>query len=166
MSEFAIAEDPMSADPLDTVEIFCRRADMDAERIDDTELHISLSGSWREVGIWFGWRMDAQMLQIGAPLELKVPEARRDEVCRLLTLVNERLWLGHFDLDGEIGLIYRNTTVLPIAQGLDDCQAEILVRAALDAFDRFFPAFNFVVWGGETADKAFSSAICETAGNA
>jgi hypothetical protein len=167
MMDVATSQDFGAYDPLETVELLARRSDMDAQRVDEHELHVSLNGSWRDIGIWFAWRADAQVLQIGAPLEMRVPKQVEAEVLKLLAIVNERLWFGHFDMwDQERGLIYRNGAVLPAGQGLDETQAEILLRGALDAFERFYPAFNFVVWGGKTAQEALDGAIAETAGNA
>lgn len=167
MAELASAADLNSADPLETLEIFAKRADMDVQRVDETELHVTLSSPWRDVGIWFGWRIEAQVLQIGAPLELRIAESQEAELLKLLALVNERLWFGHFDRgDEETGIIYRNTAILPVGGALDDCQAEIILRGALDAFERFYPAFNFVIWGQMSAEAALEAAISETMGRA
>lgn len=167
MAELMAADEFLSVDPLDTLESLARRSDMEAQRIDETELHLNLTGTWRDIGIWFAWRAEAQVLQIGAPLEMRVPPHREAEVLRLLAQVNERLWLGHFDLwEDDRGIIYRNGAVLPAGQALDDSQADILVRGALDAFERFYPAFNFVVWGDRTAEAALAGAISETVGSA
>lgn len=168
MAQFAVDTPEFDhVDPLETLEGFARRADMEAQRVDDTELHINLTGSWRDVGIWFAWRTEAQVLQIGAPLEMRVPKAKEADVYKLLARINERLWFGHFDLaDGETGIVYRNSAVLPLGQMIDECQAEILLRGAMDAFERFYPAFNFVIWGGMSADAALEAAVSETAGTA
>ena len=142
-------------------------ADLDAQRMGEDELHVNLTGSWRDVSVWFAWREEAQVLQIGAPLEIKVPIAMRSEVCKLLALVNERLWLGHFDhWERDCGLIYRNGAVLPAGRAMDQSQAEILLRGALDAFETFYPAFNYVVWGGKSAQDAIDACVLEPVGNA
>ena len=164
---FQFAEHDVPAGPLDTIERIALGSDLDAQRIDETELHVNLTGSWRDVSVWFAWREEAQVLQIGAPLEIKVPYTKRAEVCALLALVNERLWLGHFDnWERDGGLIYRNGAVLPAGQSMDQSQAEILLRGAVDAFDKFYPAFNYVVWGGKTAEEAIEACVLEPVGNA
>jgi hypothetical protein len=158
---------PTEAGPLDTIERLASAIDMGAQRVDETELHVSMQGSWRDVSVWFAWRAEAQVLQIGAPLEMKVPAAKRAEVCALLALVNERLWLGHFDLwEQDHGLIYRNGAVLPSGQAMDPSQAEILLRGAMEAFEKFYPAFNYVLWGGKSAAEAIEACVLETVGNA
>ena len=161
------ADENEIVDPLETLEILARRADLDAQRVDDNELHIGLTATWRDVGVWFAWRSEAQVLQIGAPLEMRVTPDCEAEVMRLLALANEQLWLGHFDLWGQDrGLIYRHGAVLSDGQTLDETQAEILLRGVAEAFERFYPAFNYVVWGGKTAEEALEAAIYQTVGNA
>lgn len=156
-----------AADPIDVIENLAQASDLEAQRVDDTEVHLCLSGSWRDISLWFAWREEAQVLQVGAPLEIKVPEQRRSEVFKLLALINERLWLGHFDFWGEDGeIVYRNGAVLCEGQGMAPSQAEILLRGAMEAFERFYPAFNFVVWGGKSAEEAVAASILEPVGNA
>ena len=162
-----VAFDTDAIGPLDTIEAVATTAAFDAQRIDETELHVTLAGGWRDVSVWFAWREEAQVLQIGAPLELKVPQGSRAAVNELLALVNERLWLGHFDhWERDHGLIYRNGAVLPAGQVMDASQAEILLRGALDAFEKFYPAFNYVVWGGKSAREAIDMCVLETVGTA
>ncbi len=167
MATLETAADFEQADPLETLEIMARRADADAQRIDESELHVGVTTAWREVSLWFAWRMEAQVLQLGAPLEMRVPKDRQAEVLRLLSMVNERLWLGHFDLweEGK-GFVYRHAVVLPEGQGVDESQGEILLRAVTDAVDRFYPAFNYVIWGDKTAEEALEASVFETAGSA
>ena len=153
--------------PLDTIERIALRADLEAQRVNEDELHVTLTGSWRDVSVWFAWREEAQVLQIGAPLDLKVPKGCRAQIHELLALINERLWLGHFDhWEGEHGLIYRNGAVLAAGQAMEQGQAEILLRGAVEAFEKFYPAFNYVIWGGKSAREAIDACVLETVGNA
>jgi hypothetical protein len=154
-------------DPIDLIESLARASDMEAQRVDDTEVHLSLQGSWRDVSLFFAWREEAQVLQIGAPLEIKVPLARRGEVLKLLAMINERLWIGHFDLWAEDGgIVYRNGAVISEEQGLTQKQAETILRGAMDAFEQFYPAFNYVVWAGQCAEDAIAATMLEPQGSA
>jgi hypothetical protein len=45
-------------------------------------------------------------------------------------------------------------------------QCEVLLSTALDASERYYPAFQFVVWAGEGAREALEAAMFETAGQA
>ncbi|MCQ8185031.1 YbjN domain-containing protein [Parvularcula maris] len=157
----------IEADPIDMIESLAHAKDLDAQRVDDTEVHLCLAGSWRDISLWFSWREEAGVLQVGAPLEIKVPPIRKPEVLKLMAQINERLWLGHFDLWEEDGsLVYRNGAVLEPGHGISAGQAEALLRGARDAFEQFYPAFNYVVWGGKDASEAIAAAVLQPAGTA
>ena len=47
-----------------------------------------------------------------------------------------------------------------------DRQCEAVLGSALDACERYFPAFQFVVWAGKSAREAMDSAMFETSGEA
>jgi hypothetical protein len=60
------------------------------------------------------------------------------------------LWVGHFDMWTQDGMImYRHALVLPAASRSTAAQCEALLDAALDTCERYFPAFQFVVWAGK-----------------
>jgi len=61
--------------------------------------------------------------------------------------VNEKLWLGHFDLSGDDGVImYRHAQLFRGAQGCAPEQLEDLLDIAITECNRFFPAFQSVLW--------------------
>lgn len=163
-----ILEQPQAAhDPLESLEAVAGALELESERIDDAELHLAVPGAWRDAGIWFTWRPEVATLQLGAPLEIKAPEARAAAAAKLVTLVNERLWIGHFDLWSEDNaIVYRNAVVLPEEGGLDTQQAQALIRATGEAVDRFFPAFNYLVWGGKSPQEALEASLFDTVGSA
>ena len=154
-------------DPLDAFEAVAGLLEMEAERVDDAELHVALPGAWRDAGVWFTWRPELSTIQMGAPLDLKVPDNRLADAARLVALVNERLWVGHFDLWSEDNaIVYRNAMITPGDGALDAHQAQMVIRGAAEAIDRFFPAFNYLIWGGKTPEQAIEACLFETVGNA
>ena len=163
-----LLETPSPAvDPLDAIEAVAGALEIEIERVDDAEVHLAAPGAWRDAGIWFTWRPEVSTLQMGAPLDLKVPENMMLQAARLVTMINERLWLGHFDLWTEDqNIVFRNAIVLPADGALDDVQAQYLIRGATEAIDRFYPAFNYLIWGGKSPEDALESSLFETAGSA
>jgi hypothetical protein len=110
---------------------------------------------------------DIEALHIACAFELKAPERCRGEVQQLVSLINEQMWVGHFDFWVQDGLVmYRHALVL--AGGLDASgrQCEALLSTALDACERYYPAFQFVVWAGKPAREALDAAMFETSGEA
>ena len=65
-----------------------------------------------------------------------------------------------------VHIVYRNAALLTEEGGLDSVQGEALIRAASEAVDRFYPAFNFLIWGGKKPDEALRASLFETQGNA
>jgi hypothetical protein len=85
----------------------------------------------------------------------------------LLALVNERLMLGHFVLVSDDGAImYRQGIPLAGAARATGEQCGQMLNAALSACERFYPAFQFVLWGGKTAEDAVEAAILDCVGEA
>jgi hypothetical protein len=154
-----------TADPLEALEAAAEIMEIDVERIDADELHLALPGVWRDAGVWFTWRPELLTLQMGAPLDLKAPPGKLADAARLVAMVNERLWIGHFDLWSEDNaIVFRNAIVLPESGVLDRGQAQHLIRGAAEALDRFFPAFNFLIWGGKGPEEALEASLFETVG--
>ena len=154
-------------DPLEALEAVADELALSVERVDADELHVAIPGLWRDAGFWFTWRPELSTLQMGAPLDLKAPAGRLNDMARLVAMVNERLWIGHFDLwTDDSSIVFRNAAVLPADGRLDQGQAEILIKGAREAIDRFLPAFNFLIWGGKSPQEALEASMFETAGNA
>lgn len=167
MSIELIQKPTKSADPMRVLEAAAEQLDFEMERVADRELHIMLPGVWRDIGLWFTWRDELSTLQMGAPIDLKAPAGRENETSRLVTMVNERIWAGHFDLWAEDNsIVYRNAAILPENGAIETMQAELLIKAAAEAIDRFYPAFNFLVWGGKNPEQALEASLFETAGSA
>ena len=108
-----------------------------------------------------------EALHVACAFDLKVPERRRGEVLQLVSLVNEQLWLGHFDLwSSESVVMYRHGMLLSGGAEPTEEQAVALIKAAIDACERYYQAFQFVVWAGKSAKDGLEGAMLETMGEA
>ena len=82
-------------------------------------------------------------------------------------MANARIWLGHFDLPAEDEMpMFRHTVPMRGVRGAAVEQLEDLVDAALTECERYYPAFQFVVWGGKSAGEAIAAACLDTQGEA
>jgi hypothetical protein len=92
---------------------------------------------------------DIEALHLACAFDLRVPERRCAEVQALITLINERLWVGHFDHWVTEGIVmFRHALVLAGGTEASGKQCEALLGTALDSCERYFTAFQFVVWAG------------------
>ena len=92
---------------------------------------------------------------------------RRNNVADLLMYVNARLWIGHFGMESEDGMpVFRHAVLLRGAPGASAESLEDMVDIAITECERFFPAFQFVLWGGKTPQEALTAAMLECVGEA
>ena len=153
--------------PIDTVEQLVAEQDWPFERCGDGDLAVCVSGSWCDYNLAFARSTEMETLTLTAAFDFRVPKTRRGELCLLLALVNERLALGHFDLAaGEGMILYRNAVPLGGGARAASSQCEQMLQAGLDACERFYPAFQFVLWGGKSAEDALAGAILDCRGEA
>ncbi len=155
------------ANPLEVVERMAATNDWSFERANDDEITLLVRGKWSDYQVSFTWMFDIEALHLACAFEFKVPERCRSETQQLVAMINEQLWVGHFDLWMKDGLImYRHALVLAGGIEATNRQCEAMLSTALDACERYFPAFQFVVWAGKSAREAVDAAMFETAGEA
>lgn len=155
------------ANPLDLVETLARERDWPFERQVDDEITVVVTGRWADYHLSLNWDDQLEGLHVVSAFDFKVPPTRRTEVCRLMAMVNEQMWSGHFDLWSQEGILMCRTSLLLTGGAevnLQQCEA--LMQVTLEACERYFPAFQFTIWAGKTAEAAIESALLETAGEA
>jgi hypothetical protein len=160
-------EQERQSNPVDVIEHIAALHDWAFERAGDDEITISVSGDWCDYHVSFSWMEDKEAVHLACAFDLKVPEARLLEVLRLISGVNEQLWIGHFDLWSKEGVImYRQALLLSGGAEPTSAQVEGLLLTAIEACERYFQAFQFVVWAGRPASEALAAVLFETAGEA
>jgi Uncharacterized conserved protein len=152
--------------PVDMVEHIATIHDWTFERSAPDELTLTVSGAWCDYHISLTWRDDLEALHLACAFDFKVTKLRLNEIYRLMALINEQLWLGHFDLWKEDGmLLYRHGLLLAGAE-THVGQCEALLKAALEACERYYQSFQFVLWAGKSAEEALAATMLETQGTA
>ncbi|TMM48813.1 YbjN domain-containing protein [Qipengyuania marisflavi] len=131
------------------------------------EISGEIQGSWTKYQIKGIWRAEDRVLQILCLPDIRIAAEKRGPANELVARVNEQCWLGHFEIwsSGSV-LLYRNGTMLSDDGMLSLGQAQSLVEIAVDECDRFYPAFQFVLWGDRTPADALDAAMVDAAGEA
>ncbi len=153
--------------PVDAVEQVADFHKWNFERAGEDEISILVQGIWTDYSVSFSWMEDFEALHIACAFDMRVPSKRAVETMRLIALVNEQMLFGHFDLwvqDGSV--VFRLT--LPLAGGAsaNEAQIECLLDSALTSCERYYQAFQFVVWTGKSATEALDSVLFDTVGEA
>jgi hypothetical protein len=157
----------IALDPLDVVERVLGAENLAFDRTDDGDLAFALTGDWKDFELWFAWRPEADCLQLCLSVDLKAGKALRDAAHGLINLINQRVWLGHFEVwadDGEI--VFRHALSLPDGERPSMAQTASMIDAAMEAADRFYPAFEFLISGGKSPEDAMAACMFETMGHA
>ena len=160
-------EDVMMAhDPLDVVEHVLQAENLQFDRTEDGDLAFTLSGDWKDFELWFAWRPEADCLQLCLSVDLKVTAEQRLAAYELVSIVNQRVWLGHFEVwdDGEI--VFRHAMALMSGERPSLAQAAAMIDVAMEGADRFYPAFDFLTQGGKSPTEAIAACMFDTVGEA
>jgi hypothetical protein len=153
--------------PVDIVEKLAAINEWRFEREDEDEIAISVVGSWTEYHVAYTWLSDLETMHVSCAFDLKVPDRRRGEVLELMAVINEQMWVGHFDLWPNEGVVmFRHGLLLTGGVQPTVTQCESVLSNALTACERYYQAFQFVVWAGKSAREAVKTAMFETQGEA
>lgn len=131
------------------------------------EMTGEVQGSWATYQLRAIWRAADNVLQFLCLPDIRVSQDQRQRAYELLSLVNEQIWLGHFDIwsSGDV-LLYRHGAMLGQDGMLSLDQAQAMVENAIDECDRFYPAFQFVLWGDKSPRDALDAAMVDVGGEA
>ena len=137
------------------------------EYFSDDEISGQVQGSWANYQLRGIWRSEDNVLQLLCLPDIRVSDDKRTAMFEVLGMVNEQLWLGHFDIwsNGSI-LLYRHGHMLGDDGMLSPAQAQLIVEAAIEECDRFYPAFQFILWGDKTPAEALAAAMVDAVGEA
>jgi hypothetical protein len=156
-----------ASDPLDVVELVLAAENLAFDRTEDGDLAFALAGAWKDYELWFAWRPEADCLQLCLSIDMRMGKEARPSSYELISLINQRVWLGHFEIwadDGEV--VFRHALALPAGERPTMAQAASMIDAAMEAADRFYPAFDFLLQGSRSPDEAIAACMFETVGEA
>ena len=159
--------DSDDAAPVDMLAALFEARGWPCRSLSEEEILGEIQGSWGKYQLRGIWRHEDRVLQLLSLPDIRVPREKMRDAYELLALVNEQLWLGHFDIWSQGGvLLYRHGLMLGEEGLLSLSMAQIAVEAAVSECDRFYPAFQFVLWGDKNPREALDAALVDAAGEA
>lgn len=167
MTALSRDEKVLHVNPIDMMEDIVTANEWAHERMSDEEMVAGVGGQWCDYRLHFAWSDDLSALHFSCALDIRVPTGKQGTIHELLALINSKLWLGHFDISVDDKLpIFRHTVLLRGASGATVEQLKDLLEVAIAECERFYPAFQFVIWGGKPPNDAVQAALLETVGEA
>ena len=171
MTVLAFETETPGANPLDMFEQDIFEADWPVIRTADDELVITIKGNWCDYQISITWREDMSILHYACTFDAglskrDLPAQKETEMYTLNGMINEHLMFGHFDMwKHESAIVFRHSQLLHGSSTSAE-QCECIVQIAVDACEKFYPAYQFVLWAGKPAKEALAASVFETKGQA
>jgi hypothetical protein len=166
----SLSEDYATMDdlhPIDIVESLAEHHAWEFDRVTDDQIAMAVEGQWRTYSLTLAWNAQDETLRLICTFEMDPPEDRTGGLYDVLNRCNDMVWSGAFTWWGEQKLmVWRYGLVLSGGQMAGPEQIDRLIASAVMACERFYPAFQLVLWGDQTPAQAMKVAIAEAYGRA
>ena len=157
----------ISLNPIDVVEDVIYAKKWTFSRSDDHELVAEISSQWCQYRLYFTWSEQIKAISYTITFDLKFPENKIGKAHELLALINEKLWIGHFDITSKNGIpAYRHAVLSLPENDMLHHQLEDLVDIAIYECEKYYPAFQLVLFEDSNPSKALSLSTFDTIGRA
>ena len=153
--------------PIDIVEDVIHSKKWTFSRADDHELVAEIASHWSLYRLYFSWSEQIKAINFTVTFDLKFPESKTKLVYELLAHINEKLWIGHFDITTKNGIpAYRHTVLKPYGNEILYNQLEDLVDIAIYECDKYYPAFQTILFEESGPQEALKLCVMDTVGRA
>ncbi|MBO1324396.1 YbjN domain-containing protein [Acetobacter sp. TBRC 12305] len=157
---------PPASNPLDLMEQVIGGMGWTFDRCTPTEMAAEAPARWCDYGLFFSWSAELGTILFTCAFDLRADMARRGALYELIGLANEQMWVGHFSLDTEDGvLLFRHALLLRGTELAADI-FEDMIDIALNECERFYPAFRFFLMEGLNTADAMAMALLDCQGEA
>jgi hypothetical protein len=167
MTQKSIDQHLSAYNPIELIEDVMTAQELPFHRLSDVELATEVEGRWGSYHLQFFWQEDIKALHFSSIMDLKINDVPQPNLFELLSLLNERMILGHFEIYAEEDApAFRYSFLVPTPQTLPLDLIEDAIEICLDECERCYPAFQYLISGEKGAKEAAAIAIMDTAGEA
>ena len=153
--------------PIDIVENLAEHYDWDFDRIAEDQIAMAVEGQWRTYSITLAWSGYDETLRMICTFEMEPPADKLPALYGALNAVNDQCWAGAFTYwEAQKLMVFRYGLVLAGGQIASAEQINTMIGAAVMSAERYYPAFQLVVYGDRTPEDALQVAIAEAYGRA
>jgi hypothetical protein len=153
--------------PLDLIEDVVVSNDWPHNRPDNDTLYVEVAGEWCDYQLTLAWSNDKKLLQYTWTYNIKVPFKKHNSLYALLNKINLNISAGHFELWAEDGyLMYRNSLLSFDFSSITPEIIESILSSSLADCDKYYPTFQFLLWGDKNPNQAIEASLLETQGEA
>ena len=153
--------------PIDIVEEVIYQKKWSFSRADEYELVADISSKWCQYRLYFTWSENIKAISFTITFDLKFPQNKIGKAYELIGLINEKLWLGHFDITSKNGIpAFRHTILSNAESDFLHEKLENLVDIAIYECEKYYPSFQQVLFDELEPSKSLLFANFEVIGSA
>ena len=146
--------------PIDVVEDVIYQKRWNFSRAADHELVAEIESHWCQYRLYFTWSENINAMSFTITFDLCFPQSKFNKAYELLGLINEKLWIGHFDITSKNGIpAYRHTVFESHGNEMFYNQLEDLVDIAIYECEKYYPAFQLLLFDESCPHEALE--FCE-----
>ena len=153
--------------PIDIVEEVIYEKKWSFSRADEYELVADISSKWCQYRLYFTWSENISAISFTITFDLKFPQTKINKAYELIGLINEKLWLGHFDITSKNGIpAFRHTILSDANNDFLHKKLENLVDIAIYECEKYYPSFQQVLFDEMKPSKSLIFTNFEVLGSA
>ena len=153
--------------PIDIVEHLAEHHEWEFDRIEENQIAMAVQGQWRTYSITLAWSGFDETLRLICSFEMEPPEENLTELYHAGNGANDRCWTGAFTFwEDQKLMVYRYGLVLTGGQIATADQIDAMISSAVLTAEKYYPAFQLVVYDNQSPNKAMQVAIAEAYGHA
>ncbi len=153
--------------PIDIVEDVIHQKKWNFSRAADHELVAEISSQWCSYRLYFNWSENINALSLSITFDIRFPETKLVKAYKLLGLINENLWIGHFDITSKNGIpAFRHTILSNSETEILHKKFEDLVDIAIYECEKYYSSFHQVLFEGMSPEEAIKFSNFEVIGRA
>ena len=153
--------------PIDIVEEVIYQKKWSFSRADEYELVADISSKCCQYRLYFTWSENIKAISFTITFDLKFPQNKIGKAYELIGLINEKLWLGHFDITSKNGIpAFRHTILSNADSDFLHEKLENLVDIAIYECEKYYPPFQQVLFDELEPSKSLLFANFEVLGSA
>ncbi|MBF96973.1 MAG: hypothetical protein CFH34_00416 [Alphaproteobacteria bacterium MarineAlpha9_Bin4] len=166
MTQIKIENLQKTLDPIDIIEEVVMANGWEYEIDENKNIHVQIGGNWCDYQLSYGLNDKGNIIYLSCALDIKVTK-NSTEIHKLLSDINQKLALGHFEVWIEDGWpIFRHSILISNKNSLSKALIKEVSLIALEECERFYPAFQFLLWENKNANDALENLMLYTQGEA
>ena len=157
----------MLLNQIDIIEDVIHQKKWNFSRSADHELVAEISSNWSAYRLYFNWSENINALSLSITFDIKFPETKLVKAYELLGLINENLWIGHFDITSRNGIpAFRHTILSSSETEILHKKFEDLVDIGIYECEKFYPSFQQILFDDISPKEAVDISKFEIIGRA